>query len=132
MKLSEAMELAAISGQVERDENWGVCAIGISGKMAGIADEVEHTMFGCTFTLNERPMCYEKYWPWLEGVNPQTAHKYLWDISDKFEDLGWTVSKLSKYVALIEPECGECNRFECTCAKTGPAVEQACTQEEGR
>jgi hypothetical protein len=41
-----------------------------------------------------------------------------------------TFEQLVDYVRSVEPSCGECNRFECTCVKSAaPAEEKSETHE---
>lgn len=63
-------------------------------------------------------------WPWLNAKEPyvtrETRNPYECEISRQFIGVcngGQTLEQLVDYVRSVEPECGECNSFVCTCPK---------------
>lgn len=119
MRLSEAMMLGEVMmprndggswfGDEAPDWNDCGCAIGRAWFAVGRSfdDWITHG-FGIE-------------WPWLIGTTGAG------DISMKFCDVlrgEITFEQLVDYVCSVEPECGECNRFECTCQKAEQAAEE--------
>lgn len=116
MKLSEAMMLGDLMRKrvnhiylsVHPDGACG-CAIGGATLAMGRTGNEDH----------------EALWPWLREKGP---HGRLWDYvigigaadgNPSFTEVmrgHITFEQLVDYVRSIEPACGECNRFECTCA----------------
>ena len=61
----------------------------------------------------------QQYWPWLGGRERRT-------ISGMFVEVFYqkrTLESLVDYVRSIEPECGSCCQFECTCVQPQKAEE---------
>lgn len=124
MKLSEAFILASMVETPVREHDWDHCALGCAGNVAGVPPEIEVTLMGTTFSLHERPDTLVNKWPWLNEENKQYHDTYLWQISNMFED-GVSLTEIANYVRAVEPECGQCCRFDCTCEK---AVQQEETE----
>lgn len=107
MKLSEAMMLGDIaltrSSTTWLDRSAGCgCAIGRAYAVVG----------GNAFSPSIAD--FTPLWPWL-------GFDELIDISDLFSAVTaaqMTFEQLVDFVRSIEPSCGECNKFECSCAKT--------------
>ena len=62
-----------------------------------------------------------RLWPWTQHGNDNYLCELGVSVYQKF-DLNvcngeMTFEQLVDYVRSIEPECGECNRFECICPK---------------
>lgn len=57
----------------------------------------------------------EELWPWL-------STEYFGVITAKFDTEvcygHMTLEQLVDYVRSVEPSCGECNRFNCSCVKS--------------
>jgi len=121
MKLSEAMMLGDAMmprndgtswfGHKDPDFNECGCAIGRAWFAAGHSfDE----------WWKAQDFCSE--WPWLKNGYPG-------NISVKFDTVltgGMTFEQLVDYVRSIEPDCGKCNQFECTCQKEAPILSPVC------
>lgn len=123
MKLSEAMMLGSTVMKME-PRNWNSCALGCAGTAIGIP-QVEGDMYNAT----SRAQPIQKAWPWLKGTCEKEwiaggfiaiadiQAERIWLRFDNLVCNGeMTFEALVDYVRSIEPECGECNRFECTCA----------------
>lgn len=122
MKLSEAMMLGDSlrirdSAMFLRD---GGCGCAIGGALLAT---------GCTFDFYKQfksgkpkyiaPLM-RLWWPWV-------TDDLVWDISGQFNEVCMgrlTFEKLVDYVASIEPSCGDCNRFDCTCKPAAVPVEE--------
>lgn len=111
MKLSEAMMLGSTLC-VMKPRDFDTCALGCAASAIGI--RLYHGYIG---RLSE--IC--KAWPWLDFTN------YDEEIFSRFDDLVcrdlMTFEQLVDYVRSVEPECGECNRFECSCSQALHIVE---------
>jgi hypothetical protein len=117
MKLSEAMMLGSTLVKM-RAGDWNNCALGVAAQAAGISAQ------------GRSGPIYRK-WPWLE-IRVEASEFFhashilcpilwiteIWARFDKLVVCGeMTFEQLVDYVRSIEPECGECNRFQCTCVK---------------
>lgn len=122
MKLSEAMMLGSTTCKMQAT-NWNTCAMGAAANAVGVPQGI----------ATARLAAIKKIWPWLKGDSADAnfprfgpAH-HLAAIWRRFDNrVVWgemTLEQLVDYVRSIEPECGECNRFECSCVK--PSVEQS-------
>lgn len=114
MKLSTAMML----GAAQMPQNDGVswfgtnypkydncgCAIGRAWFAAGQTADDWHS--GCSFC---------NVWPWLWMKGDTLGHVSILFMEHLRGQR--TFESIVDYVRSIEPECGECNRFDCTCAK---------------
>ena len=118
MKLSDALMLAATAYAPVRESEWDSCALSVAALVAGVPGEIAVPLMGETIYLHERPQSIINYWPWLGSAEDDDS--FLWQISDFFEDYGWSMTRLAEWTAKVEPTCGECNRFVCTCVKTEP------------
>lgn len=114
MKLSVAMmlgdSLRARNATIWYDPNTNCgCAIG-----------------GAALAVGERSMWmvhqdFLKMWPWLDFPILSAISKKFYNVVEGRE----TFEELVDYVRSIEPECGECNTYVCTCKKTlEPVVEE--------
>jgi hypothetical protein len=122
------MILGCTMGKLEGG-SWNTCALGVAANAVGIAKRVTITIFGFSSTWRRRIGPMQKMWPWLkEDID---AGKYfgmftwLERISGRFEHevCDWVnqpdpakFEELVAYVRSIEPSCGDCNRFQCSCA----------------
>lgn len=105
MRLSEAMMLGSTMCKME-EGNWDSCALGSAANAIGL--EKKHN-------TDERIDEIYSAWPWLRGGQISG----IWVRFDHCVVPGlMTLEQLVDYVRSIEPSCGECNRFECTCVKT--------------
>lgn len=109
MKLSEAMMLGSATMKMERGEIQS-CAIGAAANALGlIAYDGTRARLVAIFHT----------WPWL-STNGWVSHdcsRIITLFDHQVCDGEMTFEQLVDYVRSIEPECGECNRFECTCQK---------------
>jgi hypothetical protein len=126
MKLSEAMMLGSATCQMV-EGNWNTCALGAAATAAGVRLYLDDQWNddGDLESLDDREREIVAMWPWID--NPTTPPEELRDptwkeaIFNRFDDGvckgGMTFEALVDYVRSIEPECNECNRFECSCQK---------------
>jgi hypothetical protein len=97
------------------------CALGAAANACGIE------RFDGTY---KRIDAIIKDWPWLGFKSGHNRYfsKYLNDIVTKFDyqvcEGKMTLEQLVDYVRYIEPECGECNEFECKCVNQPQEVEE--------
>jgi hypothetical protein len=60
------------------------------------------------------------HWPWLAKQIPVEGKDYYQtrfvELSGHFDGEDGTLGDLLNYIRRIEPECGECNDYDCTCA----------------
>ena len=119
MKLSEAMMLGAATCRMEAG-NWNSCAIGAAGNAMGVPQ-------GKLLRGNDRCRGLSAAWPWLWRAKNEFA--FCWEsVASRFDGAvctgKMTLEELADYVRTIEPDCGECNRFECTCTPAVAEVSQ--------
>jgi hypothetical protein len=61
---------------------------------------------------------------WMAGQEQVSGLEAIWSRFDILVCAGrMTLEQLVDYVRSIEPDCGECNKFECTCVKDEATVE---------
>jgi hypothetical protein len=118
--------------------DWNTCALGAAGNAVGIPN----------FVKTPRQQLLFAKWPWLVSEVPQPFEPFerivYCGASYYYEGLGspwhpWhgritrrfdeevcagrmTFEQLVDYMASIEPECGECNKFVCSCVKAEESV----------
>ena len=113
MKLSEAMMLGASTAKMI-PFNIRSCALGAAANAIGIPAPGG--------SVNRTLLIAEK-WPWItDRYTPRNPWStYGSHIAQEFNArvCGGEMSfeSLVDHVRSIEPECGECNRFECTCVR---------------
>lgn len=114
MKLSEAMMLGSVTCKMEpMDIN--SCAYGCALNALGVPEEETRLQGG------EIVFRYEKVrriWPWTtdDGFSMSRLGQSVYEKFDLEVCTGeMSLEQLVDYVRSIEPDCGECNRFECTC-----------------
>jgi hypothetical protein len=111
MKLSTAMMMGSATVKMEAG-NWNSCAIGAALNAMGVPQGNDES--GIDRVIDA---AFDPLWPWLRSKDPrqsQLAHITL--LFDKSVCTGkMTFEQLVDYVRSIEPECGECNRFQCSC-----------------
>jgi len=153
MRLSEAIMLGSTTCVLEAGD-WNSCALGAACNALGVpADFIgtEVTLMKQKFRVREfiREDEIAKYWPWLtgelsffvafEGVDrfsqePWLASTWLEMIYVAFDDLvacgHWSLEALVDWVRSVEPECGECCEFECTCGEEDQAEAVRAAKEE--
>lgn len=133
MKLSEAIMLGSTTCKMI-PEDINSCALGVACNALGIPvhERASVTMDPCTglgrfASLVIKPgfnryHAVSRLWPWLNEF-PGLAAKpnYGQKITRLFDTdvcLGrMTLEQLADYVRSVEPECGECNQFMCTCVR---------------
>lgn len=113
MKLSEAMMLGSSTCKMV-PADWNSCALGAAANAVGIPFAKDHT------EESARIDAMIKYWPWLYDDKGYTQEFHtIWATFDDRVCKGlMTYEQLVDYVKSIEPECGECNQFKCTCTNT--------------
>ena len=118
MKLSEAMLLGSATCKMVAGD-WNSCALGAAGNAVGIPQ---------FDNILARALWIQDTWPWLRNISRVQEYKgaeltinYCEEIWTRFDNEvvggAMTLEQLVDYVKSIEPQCGECNKFECTCVK---------------
>ena len=68
------------------------------------------------------------HWPWLAKQIPVEGKDYYQtrfvELSGHFDGEDGTLGDLLNHVRSIEPECGECNDYDCTCARVEEFIRQ--------
>ena len=129
MKLSEAMMLGSVTVKME-PHSIQTCALGAAGNAVGIPNGMDVLYRGAIYLNRLYHIMNE--WPWLKkacvcGRGCLVAGNC---VSTRFNDEvcegKMTFEELVDYVRSIEPECGACNEFQCTCSKPEPtkAIEE--------
>ena len=119
MKLSEAMML----GDSLRRRDPRIYLGGSEGCRYGCAIGGAVLATGYETEQSAGELAVER-WPWLNEERPNRCSTYAAYIGCDSK-AGFTAviegkitfEQLVDYVRSIEPECGECNRFQCTCVK---------------
>lgn len=117
IKLSEYIMLGigTVETMVAGDIN--SCALGIALNAAGVPAINKVSWM----SVNARYFALYVMWPWLsEPVEPTSRVDWCDAVWTRFDncvirDRSMTIEQLADYVKSVEPECGECNRFKCTC-----------------
>jgi hypothetical protein len=122
MRLSEAILL----GDSLRDRNWDVFLDTTTTPPCGCALGGAQLAMGRTDIQG-----YRDLWPWVHdkaamesefrdllyedhiGVVDAAGHPNFFDVVKG----SCTIEQLADYVRSIEPSCGECNQFTCTCVQ---------------
>src|SRR5690349_9489718 len=133
MKLSEAMMLGSVTCEM-KPADFDTCALGAAGNAVGIPRKDKCHGFRLTAISN--------YWPWI-AVSSKGCDGHSKDFVSMFSngESTWaeqifyrfdrsvvrektmTLEQLVDYVRSIEPACGDCNRFDCTCEKAANTAE---------
>lgn len=104
MRLSEAMMLGSTTCKMVPGD-WDSCALGCAGNAIGLPSMRKTGM---------RIHHIVEAWPWLQRNRSGGI------IADKFDNQVcrglMTLEQLVDWVRFVEPKCGDCNRYECTCA----------------
>lgn len=122
MKLSEAMMLGSATCKMVAGD-WNSCALGAAANAIGIPQS--KVLFGVG-----RGHAIRAAWPWLETRQPSellSISEIVFRFDNEVCEGKMTFEQLVDYVRSIEPECGECNRFECTCKATPECVDALTT-----
>lgn len=118
MRLSEAMMLGSTTCKMVPGD-WNSCALGCAGNAVGIEEYA-------TFQGRGREEVIAIKWPWIEARNDD-GNRWMGEIWYRFDhdvcDGNMTLEQLVDYVRSIEPECGTCNSFQCSCPKTAAVTE---------
>jgi hypothetical protein len=123
MKLSEAMMLGSVTCKMIPGD-WNSCALGCAGNAIGIPKSVMLDGLG-------RAEAIRAYWPWLAKTSQPYVpwSEEIWQRFDKGVCEGeMTMEQLADYVRSVEPSCGECNVFQCSCPKTAAVTEHQTEQ----
>src|ERR1700679_2685819 len=126
MKLSTAFMLGTTTCKLEpKDIN--SCAFGCALNAMGVAKVLDGKKD--VFAI-ERYIRLVELWPWLSTFHccglgamreavPSRAGAAIYVKSDDKVCAGkMTLEQLHDYITSVEPECGECNRFDRRCEKT--------------
>lgn len=119
-KLSEAIMLGI--GTVEHmiAGNMNACAFGIALNAMGVPQLVD------PMQNDARYSAVDTLWPWTKdnatnwpigGCHMISWQSTIWatfDLKVMF-DKTMTIEQLADWVRSVEPECRECNQFQCTC-----------------
>lgn len=120
MKLSEAMMLGSLTFDVAARLDWNCCPLGTAANAVGIPADENISPLG----LHDREITIPLEWPWLEQKILGCDNSYFWAISDGFEFDQSSFQDVVSFVQRVEPSCGDCNRFECTCKSAEVPVEE--------
>lgn len=116
MKLSTAMMLGSTTCKM-LPGNMNSCAFGAALNALGVPQEEPSYM---------RYTPLRKHWPWLTEDESRLSEpaKEIYGRFDFNVCQGlMTLEQLVDYVRSIEPACGECNSFSCTCVTSETAEE---------
>lgn len=98
------------------------CALGVSLNAAGVPsiNRRPPLVVGfSTVSVDARYLALYMLWPWTEersSTRPGTWSYEVWNRFDNWVSYGqMTIEQLADYIRSVEPECGTCNRFQCTC-----------------
>lgn len=124
MRLSEAMMLGSVTCKLI-PADWNSCAFGCAGNAVGI-EQASAKGHGSQVLPDGRMRLgvIREYWPWLSNSELFDSIWRMFDCEVCF-DRTKTLEQVADYVRSIEPSCGECNRFDCTCkpAEVAEAIE---------
>ena len=114
MKLSEAMMLGSTTCKMI-PYDLATCALGAACNAVG-----------CQVQKHSRWGFISQTWPWTDGCREGADRDYCLEIAKKFDTFvaagKMTLEQLVDWVESVEPSCGECNKFSCTCS---PAPDEA-------
>lgn len=127
MKVSDAIVLGCMMGKLEGG-SWNTCVLGVAANAVGIVKQFRMNFLGIsTNVFRFRISGMEKTWPWLKDYPEDSLDPITWlnRISYRFECCVCPpdsddpdpakFEELLAYIRSIEPSCGDCNRFECSC-----------------
>jgi hypothetical protein len=119
MKLSTAMMLGSTTCKMVPGD-WNSCALGCAGNAVGIGQGVRREASGFIWMSDGRGRSQHIYdvWPWLNGEKMFWAALIWGKFDSKVCSGEITLEQLVDYVRSIEPSCGDCNKFECSCVKS--------------
>lgn len=116
MKLSEAMMLGSVTCKMVRGD-LNTCALGAAANAIGIAKMANKADWS-------RINSIKKVWPWLDE-EVSRLERNIDGIVFRFDDMvcfgKMTLEQLADYVKTIEPSCGDCCKFDCSCVKAETA-----------
>lgn len=114
MRLSDAMILGSLTCKME-PMNLRSCALGAAANACGLVEFKPHSF--------ARLDAIFEAWPWLAT----NTHRFCHEITTRFDKSvcagAMTIEQLIEYVRSIEPSCGMCNEFRCTCVTSETAEE---------
>lgn len=117
MRLSEAIMLGSTTCKME-PLNINSCAYGCALNALGVPKDES---VGVDGEHLYRYVALKKIWPWTADAEVGMSDLGV-SVYQKFDsevcEGEITLEQLADYVRSIEPDCGECNRFNCTCAKS--------------
>lgn len=118
MKLSEAIMLGSTTCEMI-PHDWNSCALGCAGNAVGIGRATEPVEFQSQLMPDGRSRYHHivGLWPWIADSHNRYA-SWIWRAFDNDVcDGRMTLEQLADRVREMEPSCGECNRFECSCVQ---------------
>jgi hypothetical protein len=123
MRLSEAMMLGSTTCKMIPND-WNSCALGAAGNAVGIP-QANKKVLGQSQICPDGNLRIGKIgdaFPWLLD-NYHAFMGVIYHLFDRDVCEGkMTFEQLIDYVRSIEPECGECCKFECSCVKQAAAI----------
>jgi hypothetical protein len=123
MRLSEAMMLGAATCKMEAYDI-DTCALGSALNAVGVPQRSWDPL-DSIFRYRQ----VESRWPWV--YSSPVGLTQIVDLFDRKVCSGeMTFEQLVDYVRSIEPDCGNCNRFDCTCTKTKAETTEDCLQAQ--
>ena len=128
MKLSDAIVLGSTTCKLEA-RNWNACAVGVAANAVGIVRSFSTTICGIRIQ-SDREGQINRRWPWLGSCLATYADiRYHWSflqeivfrfdrrVCESGEANPKKFEELVAFIRSVEPSCGDCNQFTCTCAK---------------
>ena len=130
-KLSEAIMLgSATCKMVAGDIN--SCAYGAALNAMGVEKAPVENDMDWFIDGQSRMEAIKQLWPWTYGNSPISISPLAQTIWQKFDDEvcggKMTLEQLVDYVRTIEPECGECHRFDCLGHASEDVIAESATE----
>lgn len=100
----------------------GPCGCAIGGAVMAVRSGITRQDIAAGYDTNGYSLA-EAIWPWLERrIACSDGHIRTYDtiISIQFYEVvegKRTLESLADYIRSVEPSCGECCRFDCTCVQ---------------
>jgi len=114
MKLSDAMVLGTTTCKMKAGDI-NSCAIGAACNAVGMKEQGDWRGVDGFSRYRESRLV----WPWLNSPSPSRYGDAMRNIYLLFDlevcEGTMTFEELIQYVRSVEPSCGDCNEFECSC-----------------
>ena len=98
--------------ECDEEGKWYGCAIGMACKAVGVPSAKKYEMWPWLYELSRNGFRYVSYvscmFRTVCGLDP---------MGNSDAPIAHTIEEIVDWVKLVEPECGECNRFQCSCVQ---------------